>query len=63
MADQSKSIAVTGKGYVDGVHDNEQLRQSILPAASATGLFISRILQMSPPEGEQHARRKILERR
>jgi hypothetical protein len=32
--------AVTGKGYVDGVHDNNKPEPSISPAASATGLFI-----------------------
>ena len=34
------TAVVTGKGYVDGVHDDIKLKQSIMPAASATGLFI-----------------------
>jgi hypothetical protein len=55
--------AVTGKGYVDGVHDHNKLKPSISPAASATGLFI--FLDLPNPQTRRFSRysAKILERR
>jgi hypothetical protein len=54
-----------GKGYVDGAGDN-LLNQGlgIMPAASATGLFIFSDSPNSPRQKpKQNTQRKILERR
>ncbi len=54
-----------GKGYVDGASDNKLNHEpGIMPAASATGLFIfSDSPNSLSPKTKTNARRKILERR